>query len=188
MLGLGNSIITSDGIKQPFFSYYSDFTSGVDGWADGGLTEGGTISLAANQTIAGESGWLRCTYPATNQTDISGIHHSTLMASLTGEVGDYAVGRMRFYFYHDGSTDHWTGSDDVAVYFFTGSGWETYNAYTTGVPLNTAKDMNLNFGPDTDGSWPAPIEIWFTTTPNDLPQAGAVFYIKDVSIQIFRAG
>ena len=186
MLGLGNSIITSSEIKQPFFSYYSDFTSGVDGWADAGSTEGGTISLAANQTIAGESGWLKCTYPA-NQTNQSGIKSSDLMDGLTAAVGDYGIMRGIIYLYHDGSTDHWEGTDVVQVYPFTGSAWEALSATNQDIPLNTVKDINLKFGPDTDGSWSTNIEIWFNDN-NDNPQSGAVFYIRDISVQLFRAG
>ena len=185
MLGLGGGLSIGDALyrQDPFFEYNSDFTSSVDGWADGGSTEGGTISLAYNQSIGGEDGWLKATYPATNQTNTSSITNSNAL-DATDEVGDVAVVNFKVYFLGDENT--WSGTSNNGVLgFFATSLLPTAPAYFQNATLNQIESFKVDFGPDADGSYNDFVTL-FLGYGGDLPLANAVFYIKDINVKLYR--
>ena len=59
MLGLGSSLLFGKAsVRSLIFEYNSDFTSSIDGYVQSSVTDG-NISFTSNQTIGGESGWLK---------------------------------------------------------------------------------------------------------------------------------
>ena len=181
MLGLGNGIVTSNTLKQPFFSYYSNFTSDTDNWVQDSV-QGDDWTLTANQTIAGESGWVKVEVTDT-QTNLSGIKNP-MFTGLTDIGGDYLVYRYRIYLYDNGN-NWWESTDDVTVY--TASNLSPTAGITAGVPLDEDTVLGpITLGPDGDGIYADNFYVWFSDI-TDNPQAGAIFYVKDISVQLYRA-
>tara|TARA_R110002020_G_scaffold132409_1_gene295661 strand:- start:1011 stop:1544 length:534 start_codon:yes stop_codon:yes gene_type:complete len=177
MLGLGNNIIKGGGaIEELILTYTSDFTSGVDGWEKYSVDQG-DLALAANQTIDSSGGWLKCTYDAT-QTSLSGIQRQIGVPVL---AGDRFVEQFTIYIVDDsGKWDPEGDSDAVSV-------------------KHTITNNNLIFGANLDESVTRsgatsnnglgaadPYIILQFATADDFPQAGAVFFIKDYTLSIFR--
>ena len=184
MLGLGSGLSIGDALyrQDPFFEYNSDFTSSVDGWADGGSTEGGTISLAYNQSVGGEDGWLKVTYPATNQTNASSITNSNAI-DATDEVGDIAVVNFKVYFLGDENTWSISSSNGVLMFFYVdliGGSASFQNA-----TLNQIESFKADFGKDADGSYGNFMTL-FLGYGGDMPLANSVYYIKDINVKLYR--
>ena len=54
------------------------------------------------------------------------------------------------------------------------------------VPLDTETTLNYTSNPDADGVYAQTSIQVLTQTAGDLPQVGAVFYIKDVVVQVWN--
>lgn len=186
MLGLGNSITHATRLPGGLiFTYNSDFTSNIDSWTQYSV-EGDAWTFQAGQNPPGQSGndWLKVTVTDT-QTNMSGIKRN-ILSSINESVGDYLTFQYKIYLYHDGSTDHWEGTDEVSTYNFVG----TFNpnpAAAQDVALNTVATVGPHtLGPDSDGSYGDDLHITFAVS-SDNPQAGAVFYIKDVELKLYTS-
>ena len=187
MLGLSNGLMYGDFIKTPYFTYTSDFTNdddiGVNFWKDFSI-QGGSLTLETNQSIAGSSGWLKATYPNTNQTNSSGITHSSLLglgSSLaTRLTGDYSIVSFKMYLVNGEGNDFWEGTDNVTILI----GPPTGGTKTTISTLDEVNTISITGNNDTNDSGTS-LLITFPT-PTDNPQANAVFYIKDIVVEFFR--
>ena len=138
MLGLGNSLIYSNKGRNKVLNYTSDFTSDNDSWVKNPTTtpwtlHTGTPTVTANQTIDGTSGWLKIVYGSTQTSLATGIMERDLFTSGGFVNGDIVSASMKVYLYHDGSTDHWDGTDPVQVRF-----------KTKGVNIAIQGDVSLN--------------------------------------------
>ena len=157
--------------------YESDFTENDQGWIKTAVTEG-TIEFTANETAPGSTaGWLKCKYDTT-QTSSSGIVLAWFSGPGFGIVaGDYFTISYDIYFLDDGGK--WQGSDPVSsrVQHFGLTS-------TTAVNLDTITSV----GPSTitsTGNQTTYLAI-DVQVGSDLPQEGAVFYIKDIVAELHR--
>jgi len=185
MFGLGSTIGKDYNREHLLLAEYkSDFTSTSSGFLhfdDSGTTN----AFAAGQTIGGFSDWLRVTNN-TNEADNSGIRHSSALnvASQTGEseaTGDFAIVSYMIYIYHDGSTDHWGGTDAVSHYIKVHSDQQAARE----IELNTITRVNVITSGHGDSSYSDKLIFGFDTA-GDLPQDGAVYYIRDIHSRILR--
>ena len=183
MLGLGSSMLQQQKLPDKLsFTYTDDFDDDGSGWVSHSI-EGGNISFAYDQDIPSGSGggWMKCTYPNTNQTNSSGIIHTSMFNTVTDAVGQYARVSCKVYLYDDGS-GLW-GSDPVKITLYVDIESEIGDG-NANVPLNQEVELDMTFGPDTDGSWLNIFIIYFNES-GELPQANAVFYVKDLVVDIY---
>ena len=191
MLGLGSSITTGGAIIAPSIkaTFTSDFTSDVDGWLAFSIQNSSSdLTLAANTnpyddlggSAPNSDGWLRGTYGVT-QTNINGVHRNGWITGYTKERGDYVVLSLKLYIVND--SGKWGGSDDVEVLITTPP--SNPNS-SQDVPLDTETTLNYTSNPDADGVYAQTSIQVLTQTAGDLPQVGAVFYIKDVVVQVWN--
>tara|TARA_R100001015_G_C4618034_1_gene174444 strand:+ start:1168 stop:1776 length:609 start_codon:yes stop_codon:yes gene_type:complete len=202
MLGLSNNIVHGSGILHPIlvFDFTFDFTSSAsvlwEKFASPSSGFQGDMTIELGQNAPGEStnDWMKCTYDS-DQTALTGIKVPDI--SVTGFSGgkknDRAV--VTYKLYLDGD---WDGSDSVDYWVD-----EVYNK-------NIDASANVNLSQDTIlditksslelNLTVAPFDNWdnIGTTQeiimgnghhsfaSDRPNAGAVFYIKDYNIQIYR--
>ena len=76
------------------------------------------MTIAANQSIAGSGGWMKCTYPNTNQnTGISGISSSSevVVPAALRKTGDYTIASYKVFLVNGEGNDFWDGTDDVMM-------------------------------------------------------------------------
>ena len=189
MLGLGNNLIHSNKVRNRIINYISDFTSDNDNWVKNPITipqslHIGTPTVTANQSIDGTDGWLKVVYAA-NQT-YGGIFQRDLFPPPQKyRVSDTVIASLKIYLYHDGSTDHWEGTDDVQVKFSSGYGNGPESQVS--IPLNTSTTISFedditSFAPH---NYYTDLHITFNSA-SDTPQAGAIFYIKDCTVEVWR--
>jgi hypothetical protein len=186
MLGISSGLMYSDHVEWTcglIRRYESDFTENDQGWIKTAVTEG-TIEFTANETAPGSSAtgeWLKCTYDTT-QTSSSGggiLLSSGFWPSDEPSIvaDDYFTISYDIYFLNDGGK--WQGSDPVSsrVQHFGLTS-------TTAVNLDTITSV----GPSTitsTGNQTTYLAI-DVQVGSDLPQEGAVFYIKDIVAELHR--
>ena len=213
MLGLGGSLLFSNFLPGGLiFEYTSDFTSGVDGWEEYSLTEGSPTISGNDSGPDGAGGWLKMEFDQ-DQTDVYGGLRRDL--GWTARAGtpemrgtkkyDYAEIRFKIHLVETGS-DHWGGSDDVSLTVGAlGDGVsgpyasdEPAYAYisqnqTNEVFITRRALFETTGGCQASGSTPdySPcsyadgIRLTFQVM-GDKPANGAIFYIKDYNIKIYR--
>lgn len=205
MLGLSSGLMSAnryDPRGALYYTYTSDFTNlddvGVNKWNDFSI-QGGDLTFEADQDIPGGSGggWLKITYPNTNQTNNSGIDHQTIMGDdvslrLASDICDVS---LKMYLYNDGN-NFWEGTDNVNMRIIAPTGGQlTYSiaqdeevSIDTSISVSTGSpSYNLLGEPDgmIGSSGGASLAFYFHLG-TDNPQANAVFYIKDVVCKFFR--
>jgi len=167
MLGLSpQTILTRPPIVKA--DYTSDFTSDNNNWDPISVT--GNLTQTFNQTVAGSAGWMKNVYD-TNQPNTSGIIYTNLLPS-SQEVGDFAI--LKFKIYLDGD---WDGTDNVtqlSTQLIAGGSIETE------IPQDKETEVYITSNITTAGFYNRHAQIRFAES-GDLPQAGAIFWIKDVS-------
>jgi len=182
MLGLGGSLTSGVYVEGDTLmsSYTSDFTSDADSWSNFSVEGDPGLTLAAGQNAPGESSndWLKGTYD-TNQTGSSGITRgNTFVADRA--IGDYAIISYKIYFVDDNGK--WTGSDtDVKFNFFV---FSKNNLFTVDMD-ETVSTANYKTTPATSNYYSRSPVVIFSTV-EDYPLDGAVFYIKDINIKVYR--
>lgn len=180
MLSLGLGLQRSKGAtaKQ---DYFIDKATIEAGFFTKYSIEGGDLTFTADQTITDNgSGWLKIQYPATNQTGISGVN-----AFPINEAG---VKAGRFF------------EIEFDVFLETADNWLQGDASNTTVTLevlygNTYHSVEVT--PDTDTSISTGIKTVsteganrfsiFFRTGDDLPEASAAFYLKNLTIRQGRS-
>jgi hypothetical protein len=179
MLGLGNNLISGVYVESDTLisSYTSDFTSDNDGWAPYSI-EGGSLTQTFNESIGGSSGWMKNVFPG-NQTGISGLITTNLFGTDRA-IGDYAILSYKIYFVDD--SGKWTGGDtDVTHVFYIMNKTNTFVADMDEV-VSTG---NYKTEAATSGTYSRGPLLRFEDS-GDYPLAGAIFYIKDISINVYR--
>ena len=183
MLGLGSSLMQA-AYQGPLQVYTSNFTvaEALDGW--GQWTSGDTQTIESAQNAPGESGddWLKVTWGAT-PTSSTGIKSVNLLSD-DRKAGDYATITCKIYLVDDGGkwdNSEGGGSEDVTTR------WHFVGRNTPNSGANTAVDELVDLSITTlpalgDGSDRDVSLIFFTQTPIE----GAVMYIKDIVIQVYR--
>ena len=180
MLGLGSSLLHSGSIADTLlFSYTSDFTSSIDSFIAQSIEDSASdLTLTYNETISGSDGWLKGVF-AEDQASPGGIkwHDGTVaMFPDNGLTGDYFTYSYKIYL-HDTST--W-GSDDVRTSLNV-LNIHHYDQITPEGVVNVSGTSTFS-GDDYDRN--GPMFIW--NLVDDQPSAGAVFYIKDVRVDLYR--
>lgn len=177
MLSLGSGHRTN---KKPPRKIYKQLSKTAPAAAEFGPynIEGGNLTFTANQTKDGSSNWLKIQYPNSNQSNISGISKRGLLSDNEGAPG--IKYKITFDLYLETAADWTQGAANTAVTTKIYFGGETHQvditpdqtvSIDTGVKKITTKGQNT-------------LLIYFDA-PNDLPEAEAVFYIKDFT---FKAG
>lgn len=185
MLGLQSSISSSSFMLSPSFSYESDFSSGVEGWAATSVE--GTLTLASNANpyddLGGSApdsdGWLRGTYD-TNQTNSSGLIKGGLFSSSPGgSIGDHAIIIMDIYLPDD--SGKWGSAAPIKTVVNDSIGI----AQQYQVPLDTLTTATFTGTESTDTAYNGNIILLWSDS-SDLPQNGARFYLKNIKIDVFK--
>ena len=193
MLGLGSAIYMSKlpGLKL-LGTYTSDFSSNTDGWS--ALSVEGDLELTANATVAGSDGWLKGEFDE-NQTDsLSGIEKNSPLGA-TSMIGDYWSISYKIYL----SSSNWTHesgeTDDVNhifKYVHVGSSDYTTDFFGANNAAAKGQAVSYDFNVATAQTSTTPLDLlqfYFTntTTKDDVPQAGAIFYLKDIVLKAYRS-
>ena len=186
MLGLGNSLISNNRVNL-HFSYYSDFTSDDNGWTKSSSFHNGTPTITPNQgtgDAADGTGWLKIVYGADQRnfpfSEDGGIEREMILSPDSFKAGDDIVISYKIKLIHNGVDDHWDGTDNVDIFIFGVDNALVHEA----VPLNTTKTYS-NVGKIINPTINRKVKFRFTTA-TDKPKAGATWYLKDFSIQVFR--
>jgi len=203
MLGLGNSIVSSSPVEKLIGTYTSDFTGGggdnSSSWIQGTdanifETAEGTITFTTNSSIGGSSGWLKCEMD-TNQTGLSSI--GILTTGVAYPVGTRVELSMKAYLPDD--SNKWGTNEPISILFsFTGGTAISVSYFDLdqvieldNSSMNNSSGLTVVWGGNGLGTT-LPVaddanffEISFGSLPNDLPQAGAIWYMKDVVINYY---
>jgi hypothetical protein len=141
--------------------------------------DNGSLTVSQSASVGGQSGWTKYVYPAAgNEANISGLFKGDLISLAELTAGLYWD--VEFKIYLEDANDWLTGAGNTEV--------------TTQVNFgNTLKKNNVVPDQVHTFSLSAPAQIattpserfflaWQTT--NDLPRAGATFYLKDFKFKI----
>lgn len=129
-------------------------------------------------------GWLKVEFVST-QTGVCSIGIDPIGSTVSpGAVGAlYDQVTIDYKIYIDNSTGAWDpeGDDDDVKLYITGMVADT----GTDIPVNQVVDYSATIDTNSGGG---PDEIQFAVwiDADDRPQAGAVFYIKDIVIRVNR--
>ena len=175
------------GCPELKLSYYSDFSTGVDDWAQSAQVLG-TLALVGGQTAPGSPAtgeWLRGTYDTT-QDQTGGAPGIQLANSRwldvwneDSEVGDIFTISYDIYFLNDGGKWDPEGDEDAV----SSTAQQYAITATTDVELNTITSVDETI---TNAGNNARVVVLNVVVADDRPQAGAVFYIKNVVAKIHR--
>lgn len=182
MLGLGNSITHPASISSGGFVFFKSLLSSSD--FESLSTEGGNITFTEDvstpdsidpitgETVDGTGGWLKCVYPSTDQSNKSGISNSSFLAGAPQGGSSFTIS---FDIYLEDESK-WGGTDDVLTHSL---------AYNFGVSEGVPPDQPVFYEDTSTGlsSNNNQLQIYWLTI-GDLPKAGAVFYIKNLSFRI----
>jgi hypothetical protein len=188
MLGLSSGLHYGGGKTQELIiNYTSDFSSTIQSWEAYSVEDSAsdlTITANANPytdlggSTPNSSGWLKCVY-GVEQTNASGVKIDTndspiSVNSTTGDIWEFSFDIVL------NAGSNWTNfSSNIDV---------SYQAANTGGPNTNVDPLTATTFTATDkvqtGSAPDELKIKFSGTQK--PKAGAVFYIKNVTIKVFR--
>ena len=182
MLGLGTGLIRS-ALRSPIMSYYSDFSSDANGVIAYSVQDSDSdLVLTANQNPSSdggpnESGWLKGVY-GVNQTNTSGIQI---------DVGESPMN------FDSQSGYEWVYTGQLFI--VDGSDWSNFSSIiltSTQVPGTSSGNKEVTPGQVynwyhqranvSSGSDTALGPKWGST---QKPQAGATFYVKNITITIY---
>ena len=140
---------------------------------------GGNFTVTENQTVGGESGWTKYVYPATNQSDVSGLSKADIV--LEGEVVKGYYWDVSFDIYLETDANWTQGDDNDAV-----STSVTFGNRTKVVDVATDQKVTFNIDTQTVNTDRATLFRIFFKGDGDLPQASAAFYLKNFKLKIGR--
>jgi hypothetical protein len=169
MLGLGNSTSNSTVLSGDFVFFKSRLSSSD---FTGLSIEGGDMTFTEGSTVDGTDGWLKCVYPNQDQSNQSGITNNTFLHSVTATGSNFTVS----YDIYLEDSSKWQGPDDVRTHTIL---------YNYGTSENIPVDQSFFYESTSAGlaNNNNAISIYWLTA-NDLPKAGATFYIKNLTIKI----
>jgi len=177
MLGLGSGVSQGAVASNILRSSIYTFESSVSPWIANSVQ--GTLTMQAGQSAPGssDSDWMKCTYDTT-QTSASGIAIVSWASGLVA-ANDVLTVTCDLHVVNDsGKWDPEGGSDTVDFRAQIGA-----SQNTNAVALDTTS-LNHTFTV-TAASTASHliIEVW---TEDDRPQAGAVFYIRNIRAELVR--
>lgn len=187
MLGLGSSLVSQSGAWEEIFSYDSDFTtSSLDGWEIFGET--GEVTMTSNTDgFDGIDDWLKVEFDINQDGDPAsgsgflqgvGIRLDSSAYNLTTKEGDVAYMSFKMHLSED-----WDGTDNVFSRYRVGIGNTGIHYITQDLTTNVPQTSYRTFNVTDDSTTPP--EIYWANS-GDLPQAGAIFHVKDIYIRIYR--
>lgn len=202
MLGLSSGLMYSSAILDPtlVFDFTFDFTSSASVlWekiaAPNPTDFVGDMTIELGENAPGEStnNWMKCTYDS-DQTAVTGIRVPNIqtIGFSGGKINDRAV--VTYKIYLDGD---WDGSDDVnywrdEVYSKTiGDAIrpiaqdEIVDVVSSSLESATAK-AGFNNWDSITATKKIVMTNGHSAYVSDRPNAGAIFYIKDYNIKIYR--
>ena len=180
MLGLSSGVSTAAKPDRILKSEFYTFESSVSPWTAHSVQ--GTLTMQAGQSAPGssDSDWMKCTYDTTQDAGSSGIRVTNWALEPTPiAAGDVATVICDLHVVNDsGKWDPEGDSDAVDFRAQTGSG-----SATTDIALDTTS-LNHTFTVTATGtSANLIIEV---QAMDDRPQAGAVFYIRNIRATLKR--
>ena len=186
MLGLSN-LITNQSIveKTTIGSFTSDFTGGSGDNSSSIVkhsVDQGTLNFTTNQSIGGQSNWLKVQYTATQTDGTSGIKIDDFV-SLPGVIGDTLNFSYKIYIVNSGGLWDPEGDTD-AVFTSTQLFGLSFTGNITTDQISTRSGTliaNTNYGSGQEDFVLAQFSV-----PDDKPQANAIFYIKDIVATVTR--
>ena len=187
MLGLGSGLTTlSLGSYNLIYTYTSDFTtSDLDGWeADSVQNSSSDLTLTSNvDGFDGQDNWLKAEFGVT-QTNFSGIKNP-LIAGQYQKDDIVEVNISSVHFVDD--NNKWGSDNTVLVLVNDGVHSHTgLGTVGTSGPINPAYSSGQTFVAHAkNDTSDVELNIGFVLSP-DFPQAGAVFYIKDIELKVYR--
>ncbi len=141
--------------------------------------DNGSLAVSQSQTVGGESGWTKYVYPAGgNEANISGLFKGDLIS--LGELTTGLYWDVQFKIYLEDPND-WligAGNTEVTTQVNFGNSLKKNNI----VP-NQVHTFSLT-APGQIASTPSERFFLAWQTTNDLPRAGATFYLKDFKLRI----
>ena len=175
MLGLSGGIPATTKTVRILKSESYTFESSVSPWS--GYSVEGTLTMQAGQSAPGssDSDWMKCTYD-TNQTSASGIHIINWASGIIA-VGDVFTVTCDLHVVDD--SGKW-GTDAPIDFRVQLGGVQN----TNGIALDTTS-LNHTFTATVASSGGESLVIEVHASP-DRPQAGAVFYIRNILATLKR--
>lgn len=173
MLGLGLGVNKQTPATGFYFSYEAEVISSSDGWEAYSVTGASSLDYNVSHPTLG-GGWMRLTIDDT-QTSAAGLKYTYPQAIPTGST---------IVVSYDIILNPVTGwdpeGDTDTVKWRTQSCGRLFNTEITTASFVTTVSNSLEptYGFGTD------VMLLYVTEADDLPQAGAQIYIKDVSIVI----
>ena len=131
--------------------------------------------------VVPDVGWLKGTYTADQSILATSGIAQTLSTSYTETVGDYHTTTMKVYLQNT-TGDNWDGTDPVGVY-------TKYFGYGTNQMVDQ-ETLTEWAGGNSSGAPSAPYSNYFSIyfpVINDRPDAGAIFWIKDIVFRVYNA-
>ena len=191
MLGLRNSIISSNPVAKLIGTYTSDFSSNTDSWEP--WSEEGTLTLTGAQNRPGgssDANWLKGAYD-TNQTNVTGIKRLNITTGWNRRSSDFFTVSFKIWL-HNESGEDWGGTDDVSIGFRVGdeTGYgEDINGATINHAIGQDQEVSVSIGPSpaTTISDYNDLVLLFNF-PGDYPLADAEFYVKDIEVKFYGLG
>ena len=153
-----------------------------------GLSSG--LMYPSVMDIGAGPGWLKVEFVST-QTGSAAIgiddFSSTTAPSVVGSPGDRV--EVKYKIWIDNSTGKWDpeGDDDDVTTSITGMGDSVGFPDSHDIATNEVVEIHRFLFTDEDNTDPD-IKLATWTVADDKPQAGAVFYIKDVYVRVNRPG
>ena len=188
MLGLSSGLHYSGGvIRELIVDYTSDFSSTIQSWEAFSVEDSAsdlTITANANPytdlggSAPNSSGWLKCVY-GVEQTDVSGVKIDTNNSpiSVNTQAGDA-----------------WEIGFDIVLN--AGSNWTNFSSnIDVSHQAANSGSANTNVDPLTLTSFSVTTYTQLSASPDEFkikfggtqkPKAGAAFYLKNVTIKVFR--
>ena len=176
MLGLSGGIPATTKTDRIVKSEIYSFVASVDPWVAYSVT--GTLTMQAGQSApsSGHTDWMKCTF-YTNQTDVAGIKVNDWTGG-TLQAGDKVHITYDIHIVND--SGKWDPEGDAdSVSWYSASGGTSTNV---SVPLDTTTTVSHTQPASSDSDY---ISL-YSQVSDDLPQAGAVFYIRNIHAKVKR--
>ena len=177
MLGLSGGIPATTKTDRILKSEFYTFESSLSPWS--GYSVEGTLTMQAGQSAPGSSkeNWMKCTYD-TNQTSASGIFAMNWASGIIA-VGDVLALTCDLHVVDD--SGKW-GTDAPIDFRIQFGGSQN----TSAIALDTTSTNHFLGNTVTVLNASASNLIIEVNTSNDRPQAGAVFYIRNIRATLKR--
>lgn len=138
--------------------------------------EGGLLKFVASQTAGGTGGWLKIQFPNTNQSNISGVSRSNAVSAHEAQEGFKY--KLTFDIFLETAADWTQGAGNTQV-----TTKVNFGNVTTSFEVTPDQSVSIDTGVKTIRANNQNNLLIFFNTNDDLPEAGAVFYLKNFQLQ-----